>query len=441
MGTSDVLQQVSSLVKDSAVEENTSLDYWYGNDGKMKVFPRSEDDIRALLQRANDNRHTVAIAGNGSKRGFGGKEAAADILLSLSSYKGIIEHTVGDMTIIVKAGTLLRELQDYLREYRQQIPLDPAHPESATIGGVIAANDSGPKRLGYGSARDHVIGLKVAYANGDLIRTGGKVVKNVAGYDMNKLFVGSMGTLGVITEAALKLRPLPKYESVLFVPFEEANQHAIREFAVEILDSMVEPVSLELFNPRLSEKLLGHRRYTLAIALEDVETSVHYQEEKIGEMAERVSSLTVFSEDDAKQFWKRFYSAFPNSGAVPKEHATDAVVKVGVKNLDVLSVLNECAMLEDAHNVSICAHGGLGHGLCQIHVAGAQEDVLAAISSIRKTAVHLQGYAVVKHLPLALRQMIDIWGEKPSYFFLLEGIKKKMDPFSTLNPKRFIGGL
>src|SRR5690606_23803693 len=153
------------------------------------VYPNEEEQIATILKFANDNKLTINIEGMGTKRGFGGTIERADIVMSLKNYTGITEHSVGDMTMTVKAGTPFIEIQQYLSEYNQTVPLDPTDQEEATIGGIIAANDSGPKRLGYGSARDLVIGLRIAYPNGQIIRTGGKVVKNVAGYDMNKLFI------------------------------------------------------------------------------------------------------------------------------------------------------------------------------------------------------------------------------------------------------------
>ncbi|RSL32321.1 FAD-binding oxidoreductase [Salibacterium salarium] len=441
MITSNLFNDLKSVLTEARVEQRTSPNQFFGNDGHVVVSPQTEDDIAAVLAYANETQQKITVAGNHSKRGFGGVEEPSDILLSMTENKGIVEHTVGDMTIIVKPGTLFQELQDYLATHNQQISLDPAHPEESTIGGVIAANDSGPKRLGYGSARDLVIGLRVVYPNGEVIRSGGKVVKNVAGYDMNKLFVGSMGTLGVVSEIALKLRPLPKYESLILLSFGEASVEQISSFSQKLLDSMMEPTSLELLTPAMAEKLTGQQDYTLAIAFEDVERSVHYQEEFVKSIQPDSAQITIVGEKEAKDFWKRFYKVFPNGHREPEGQGTEAVVKVGVKDLDVLHVLKESELLADYYNISVHAHGGLGHGLCQLHLIGDENQVISAITSLRETVKQRNGYAVVKHLPLDLRRTIDIWGEKPSYFFLLEGIKTKMDPEKTLNAKRFVGGL
>ncbi|AEH47678.1 FAD-binding oxidoreductase [Parageobacillus thermoglucosidasius] len=413
-----------------------------GNSGHVTVYPQSEEEISNILRYANTYGKTVCIAGGGTKRGFGGQLECADILLSLVNYSGIVEHAAADMTVTVKSGTVFQQLQDYLAEYRQKVALDPVWPQYATIGGVISANDSGPKRLGYGSARDSVIGLRIVYPDGTVIRSGGKVVKNVAGYDMNKLFIGAMGTLGVISEITLKLRPLPKYESLVLLSFPSGKLDEIRSFAVQFLDSMMEPVCFELLSPSLSERLIGHSAYTLAIGFEDVESAVRYQVEFVKRFQPPNTKILILSQEEAKSFWQTFYTIGPNGAAPdPLGQSVEAAVKIGVVNFDVLPIIRESDLLQERCHVHIEAHGGLGHGLCQVYIKGESEPVIAAVKQLRATAAQLGGYAVVKHLPFSLRKRIDVWGEKPSYFFLLDGIKRKIDPNRILNNQRFIGGI
>jgi glycolate oxidase FAD binding subunit len=437
----ELLSELKSILRDSQIQVEENENHPLGNSGRVTVYPQSEEEMANVLKYADSSGKKVTIVGGGTKRGFGGLTESADILLSLADYKGVVEHTVGDMTLTVKAGTPFQALQEYLAEYNQKIALDPAWPEYATIGGVIAANDSGPKRFRYGSARDSVIGMRIVYPNGTIIRSGGKVVKNVAGYDMNKLFIGSMGTLGVISEVTLKLRPLPKYESLILLSFLEGSMEEIRAFAVRLLDSMMEPTSLELLSPSLSERLTGKRVYTLAISFEDVESAVHYQEDFVKRIQPSETSMTVLPSKEARVFWNQFYTIGPNGREIGDDKEIEAALKIGVVNLDVLQVIKESHLLQDAANVAIEAHGGLGHGLCQVYVKGAGEDVVAVIERLRQFVTPLGGYVIVKHLPFVLRQKVDVWGKKPSYFFLLEGIKAKVDPNHTLNHRRFVGGI
>ncbi len=438
----DLLVDLKGILPEERMAEEEGEIHPLGNGGKVTVYPESEEEIAEILRYANTHGKKISIVGGGTKRGFGGVNESADILLSLANMIGIVEHTVGDMTLTVKAGTPFKDLQNALAAHNQKMALDVNWPGYATIGGVIAANDSGPKRLGYGSSRDAVIGLRVIYPDGTIIRTGGKVVKNVAGYDMNKLFIGSMGTLGVISEVTLKLRPLPKYESLVLLRFPNGDLQEIRSFAIKVLDSMMEPVALELLNPLLAEKLTGHHQYTVAISFEDNESSVHYQEDFIHKIQPEKSQIDILSQKNAQAFWDQFYQIAPNGAAkFTNTQTIEAALKIGVVNLDVLNVLREVQLLQDSHPISILAHGGLGHGLCQVIVKGSSEEVLSAIQWLRNSVERMGGYVVVKHLPLILRQKIEVWGKKPSHFFLLEGIKNKIDPNGILNQGRFVGGI
>lgn len=410
-----------------------------GNSGRVRISPKTEEEIFTVLSYANTKGHSLFIMGNGTKRGYGGLLEKADILLSLAQYTGIVEHNPGDMTLTVKSGTPFQEIQNYLAPYNQKIPLDPFYPKHATIGGIISANDSGPKRVGYGSARDNVIGLRMIYPDGTFITSGGKVVKNVAGYDMNKLFIGAMGTLGVVSEVTLKLRPIPKYESILFVSFPENNLEEIQAFAVKVLDSMIEPISLEILTPSLAGKLTNINQYTLLISFEDVKSSVHYQENVIRSFTPEKTTLTSLSQNEAKSFWDKFYLHQPNG--LTNLPPTVAVLKIGVTNIDVIKIIKEAELIGDTCHVSIEAHGGFGTGLTQMTIRGASDDVVSAIRLIRDQAVDLGGYAIVKHLPFSLRKIVNVWGDQTASHFLFEGIKQKIDHNQIMNPSRFVGGI
>ncbi len=176
------------------------------------------------------------------------------------------------------------------------------------------------------------------------------------------------------------------------------------------------------------------------IGCEDVENAVHYQEQWVERLRPKMAEMSVLAAEEASVFWQAFYTAASNGRLALAKNGVEAAVKIGVVNLDVLAVLQESVLIVDRCHVRLEAHGGLGHGLCQVYVHGSEEGVLAAIEELRQAAVRLGGYAIVKHLPFSLRQRVDVWGGKPSYFFLLEGIKRK-DPNKTLNDQCFIGGI
>ena len=412
-----------------------------GNDGAYVVYPVTDQEIAEVLRYANNHDLSIIPMGGGTKAGCGGVEDKADILLSLAAAKGIVEHSVGDMTMTVRAGTTMKEIADYLTKHNQMLPNDSMWPDHATIGGVIAANDSGPKRLRYGSVRDFLIGLRVIYTDGRIQRTGGKTVKNVAGYDMNKLFVGSMGTLGVMSEVTVKLRPLPKYESVVFIGFSPLEFKNLRPFVLALQDSMLEPVSLELLSPSLAKNLNLDDYYTLAIAFEDVEKSVHYQEEWVQAHKPQGAKLNFLQQEKARQFWSTFARISPQQEHSNQAEKTVAALKISSKNMDVIDILQKCQTVGETLSLHIEAHGGAGHGISRVYSTGDIRNIQNFINEIRGFVNERGGYTVVQHAPLMLRRQIDVWGPKPNYFPLLEGIKLSLDPNRILNRNRFVGGL
>ncbi|WP_059105720.1 FAD-binding oxidoreductase [Shouchella shacheensis] len=441
MVVTELYSELSSALPASYVGVAEERGDALGNEGQVLVRPSTEEEICRTLSFATKQKQHVTVEGAGTKRGFGGTSKSTDLLLSLRDYHGIVEHTVGDMTVTVKAGTNVHELQAYLAEHQQKFAFDLPADEEATIGGIIASNESGPKRLGYGSARDQVIGLRVIYPDGRLIRTGGKVVKNVAGYDMNKLFIGAMGTLGVISEVTMKLRPLPKHERLLLIPFANEKMEDVRSFAVSLLDSMLEPVALEIMNATIMEKLTGIRTLGLALSFEDVEPSVDYQEKFVRRMLPAQTNILVKEGKDAHSFWENVARMGSSKRLVQSSSAVSVKLKIGVKNLRVFDVLKEAELLEEAHGLTVQSQGGLGHGLCIVCLSGAKEDVIASINSLRSQVEAIGGYVVVTHAPLAVRETVQVWGKPPTYFPLLEGIKRAIDPNRLLNQSRFVGGI
>ncbi|TKD71349.1 FAD-binding oxidoreductase [Pseudalkalibacillus hwajinpoensis] len=410
----------------------------FGNLSSNLLYPESEDEVVDIVTKANESGKKLSIVSGGTKLGYGGLKSNYDLTLSLKKFSGIVEHTVGDMTVTVKPGTTILELQTFLSRYNQMVSLDPSCPSTATIGGTIAANESGPKRLKYGSARDHVIGMRVVYADGKIIRTGGKVVKNVAGYDMNKLFIGSMGTLGVITEITLKLRPIPKHTSLVMLTVREEALDELTAFTKLIQDSLLEPVSLEILTPTMSKKLINRDEYCLLIALEDVKKAVQFQEVWIDQHKPNEAVMTVHP--NPNYFWQSFNELIPNS-LTDLGESTHGVLKVGTRNLDVFPLLQECARIHHEGNLKIEASGGAGHGLSTIIISGNNANVVNAIIHLQSFASDLKGYAIVKHLPIELRKELNVWGESDGLFKLFKSIKQKQDPNNTLNEQRFIGGI
>src|SRR5437879_482037 len=193
------------------VHAATAADGVAGVQPKLVIEPGAERELSEILRLSNEAGLAVIPRGNGTKLGWGNPPTRADLILSTTRLNEIIEHAWADLTVTVEAGCTIQRLQETLSQHGQRLALDPLWPEKATVGGVLSTNDSGALRLRFGALRDLIIGVTIALPDGTLASSGGKVVKNVAGYDLPKLVTGALGTLGVITRAVFRVHPLPRH--------------------------------------------------------------------------------------------------------------------------------------------------------------------------------------------------------------------------------------
>src|SRR5260370_10647305 len=248
----------------------------YAVDGllpRLVVSPANAQEIGSALKLANQHGLTTLARGGGSRMHLGAIPEPFDVLIETGKLTRLLEHEAPDLTCQVEAGMTLADLQTQLATKGQWLPLDPPGTAQTTIGGILASNASGPKRLRYGTARDLVIGLQVVQASGDIARSGGRVVKNVAGYDLNKLYVGSLGTLGVIVEANFKLQPIPANERTLLLTF--SHSQGIMHTVLTIQSSLLTPSAMELVDHGAANAMseffglnLPANAYTLALNFE-----------------------------------------------------------------------------------------------------------------------------------------------------------------------------
>src|SRR4051812_47178313 len=180
-------------------------------------------EVSQVVREANESNQVVIPRGGGTRMGLGFPPTAADVLLHTTNLDRVVDYEPADLTLTIEAGATLEEVQELLRPEGQFLALDPPLASQSTLGGIIASNASGPLRLAYGSARDLVIGTRVVNADGISTKAGGRVVKNVAGYDLNKLYIGSLGTVGIVVELSFKLWPLPHAEATLLASFLPAQ--------------------------------------------------------------------------------------------------------------------------------------------------------------------------------------------------------------------------
>src|SRR2546421_2675984 len=224
-----------ALVGNEYVRAATAADAVAGAQPKLVIEPGTERELANVLLLSNYAGLAVIPRGGGTKPGWGNSPARADVILSTARMTEIIEHAWADLTVTVEAGCTIQRLQETLGQHGQRLALDALWPEKATVGGVLCTNDSGALRLRFGALRDLIIGVTIALPDGTLASSGGKVVKNVAGYDLPKLVTGALGTLGVITRAVFRLHPLPRNTRSFSVA--TANAEEAQRFVLAVQDS------------------------------------------------------------------------------------------------------------------------------------------------------------------------------------------------------------
>src|SRR5216684_136118 len=233
-----------ALVGNEYLRAASAADAVAGVQPKLVIEPGTESELAEVLRLSNEAGLAVIPRGGGTKLGWGNPPARADLILSTARLTEIIEHAWADLTVSVEAGCTIQRLQETLAQHGQRLALDPLWPEKATVGGVLSTNDSGALRLRFGALRDLIIGATIALPDGTLARSGGKVVKNVAGYDLPKLVTGAFGTLGVITRAVFRLHPLPRTAKTF--SFKTESFPALQQSILAIQDSQLAHTALQI---------------------------------------------------------------------------------------------------------------------------------------------------------------------------------------------------
>ncbi|MBU1743817.1 MAG: FAD-binding oxidoreductase [Proteobacteria bacterium] len=415
----------------------------YAVDGlapKAVVIPGSVEEVSRLLAYASLEKLAVVPRGNGTKMAAGGIPLKVDLVLSMLRINRITEHDIPNLSLSVEAGITLAEVQKKLAGAGKGsfLPLDPPYSEQATIGGIIATNSSGPRRYLYSSARDLLLGLKAVSPNGDLVAFGGKTVKNVSGYDMTKLMIGSWGALGVITEITTKLLPLPEASATLLASFGDLAKAG--SLTRKILHSVLLPSAMELMDGRAAGQLGEKARYLVAFSLEGVGEAVERQVAEIGEMAEREGAIDtkVLKGEDDRTFWLRV-----------RNFALASTASVILRSNVVISKLTEILGKYEtmAHGAGIgCALiGHAGNGILTIYIldrdVAEMGPVADLIGKFTDEAAKHEGNLIVESSPRDLKEKVSVWGRPRSDEVVMRRLKETVDPGGVLNPGRFVGGV
>src|SRR5579884_2966313 len=282
----------------------------------QKLQPADIGELKECLAHCNAARKSIELGGHFTKRWMGGSVRPADMVVSTARLNHVIDYEPRDLTISVEAGVNFRDLQDLLRENNEMLPLDPPWAEQSTVGGVVAASCCGPRRRLYGSARDMVIGMTFVTVEGKPVRSGGMVVKNVAGLDMAKLMIGSFGTLAAIASVNFKVQPMPEAERTFVLPFPTAAEaNAARQ---TILTSALQPSAIDLLNPAAGATI-GNSAWLLAVRAAGNPAVVDRYERELAKGGKTVA----FEGAGHERFWRHIEEFTPGFLA---RHAGGAVV-------------------------------------------------------------------------------------------------------------------
>jgi glycolate oxidase FAD binding subunit len=443
--------ELAAVVGQEQLRAATAADAVDGVAPRMIAEPGTAEDLAGCLRWARGAGLKVTPRGGGTKIGWGNPPAACDLLLSTARLDRVREHAWADMTVIVDAGCRVADLQRTLAEHGQHLALDPLWPERATIGGILSTNDSGTLRLRYGSLRDLVIGITVALPDGTLARSGGKVVKNVAGYDLAKLFTGALGTLGVIVQAIFRLHPLPRETRSLTF---SGTPEALEQLLLAILASRLTPTGLQLRATPGGAHLDVRFDGTAAGIQAQID-----QVDQVGQVRQQRAAPVSAAADAPAEVWTSHQAIW--EGAAGADTA-DAAAPALVARLSVLParIAAVCAQVERAAAVRSLAWRMVvqGVGAGYLRLAGNEGDepaLRATFLALREELAGTGGTGAAKPgdasgrggtlvalgCPLAVKRGLDVWGPAGDAQPLMVRIKQHFDPDGTLSPGRFLGGI
>jgi glycolate oxidase FAD binding subunit len=410
------LEELRSIVGEGHVREAVVEDAVEGVEPSLVVEPGSVEETSELMKLAARENLVVAPRGGGTKMHIGDPPTALDLIVSTARMNEIIEHVPGDQVVRVQAGMGLGELQDQLSGTEQMLAIDPPE-EGATIGGIVAANSSGPRRLRYGTIRDLIIGITVVLHDGTVAKAGGKVVKNVAGYDLSKLFTGSLGTLGIIATANFRLHPIPEASRTVAVEVE--SPQAAGEAAQAIVHSQIEASAVELH--------WSEQTRLLTVLVESIPAGVEEKAETASFLLRPFGEVRELSEGEVEH--------------LPVDD--EVAVKIAAPPADLADVLGSVLRAAERRGL---AHPRLtGHaasGVTFVGLSGGEEEAHALfVEEMREIWVRRGGSVTLQRAPLALKNRVGTWDNGGDYVGLIRRVKEKFDPRGGLNPGRFVGGI
>ena len=417
--SAQTLGALRAIAMEGVLRPGTDADAVCGIVPEIYFEPADVTELGRVLEFSSRTGLLVAPRGGGTKLDWGTAPQSIDLMISTAKLNRILEHAPGDMTVTVEAGVSIAQLQNALSLHHQRLALDPLWPDQATVGGVIASNDSGALRVRYGSVRDLIIGITVLLSDGTLAKSGGKVVKNVAGYDLPKLMSGALGTLGVITSAVFRLHPMPAESRTL--SFALHTREKANEFMLAIVDSIVVPTGLQM-------RTGSDGRIVVDVRIEGIAAGVAAQSDMVCKLAGNIHPADP--DGDPWQARERLWS----------DSASATIFKLSMLP-GQLSTTAEFVREELSENAdwNMLMHST---GLAFLRVDATECAQIAEFtSSIRQFLTPTGGTVVLLKAPSLVRQKVDVWGNVGSSMPLMRRIKEQFDPRGILNRGRYVGGI
>ena len=429
---------VAALGGDAVTVDSDGVDGLGIERPTVRVTPDSVEQIADALRVAVEHDAVVVPTGSGSALALGNLPRGDVLLLSTAKLNETVDYEPRDLTAIVQAGRTLAAVQEETGAEGQMLALDPPNGASATVGGLVATNASGPLRQAYGSTRDVCLGATVVLSDGSVVKCGGRVVKNVAGYDTTRLYVGSMGTLGIVVDAAFRIHPVPETTAVVVGVGDDWAEAA--GLARRVVGAPVEPRFVELLDigdARWGIEVAGGLSPAVLVGFGGSEAQVTHQTNVTREALTSGGAVDVWVDRDDADWRARFADAVHSA-----TERGDAVVKVGGVMADVLPAMQAISDLVGARDMDVqwLSHytSGVVYAILSSPPAASIADVLGRL---RRETTKLRATAVVVSAPVEVRRLVDVWGAPTAPLELMRQLKRKLDPTATLNRGRFVRGL
>lgn len=394
------------------------------------VSPNTTEELAQVITQAYSKGWQVLPCGSGSKLSWGGIANDVDLVISTERLNRVIEHAVGDLTVTVEAGVKFAQLQAILLKTNQFLPLEPAYPQNATIGGIIATADSGSLRQRYGGIRDMLLGISFVRSDGQIAKAGGRVVKNVAGYDLMKLFTGSYGTLGILTAVTLRVYPVTEASGSVVLT---GDVEAIASATKTLLASSLTPTAIDLLSNQIVTQMNLGKGMGLMVRFQSITEAVKQQSSRLLEMGQKLGLQgNLYGDSDESTLWQLLPEQI---WKVPQKPGI--VCKIGVLPNAAASTLTHLETLTSSTGLGLI-HAGSGLGLLRFD---AETVTAQTINEIRNYCQDQKGFLTVLEAPIALKQKLDVWGYNGNALNIMRQIKQQFDPTNILSPNRFVGGI